>query len=58
LSNILQLLEETEAEKARADQERDNPSTRELGELRMQLVRDRHKLLGLLKRQKAPGASY
>jgi len=58
LSNILQLWEETEAEKVRADQERHDPSTRELGELRMQLVRDRHKLLGLLKRQKEPNSAY
>jgi hypothetical protein len=58
LSYILQLLQETEAERVRADQERQDPSTRDLGELRMQLVRDRHKLLGLLKRQKDPNSSY
>jgi hypothetical protein len=48
-------LEETEGERVRARQELENPTTRELGELRMKLVHDRHKFLDLLKRSHDPG---
>jgi len=43
-------MEETEEERNRARQELEDPTTRELGELRLRLARDRHKFLDLLKR--------
>jgi hypothetical protein len=50
LWSILQLMEETQAERVRAHLELEDASTRELGELRLRLVHDRHKFLDLLKR--------
>jgi hypothetical protein len=55
LWSILRLMEETQAEKLRAHEELENPATRELGELRLRLVYDRHKFLDLLKRSQDPG---
>jgi hypothetical protein len=43
-------MEETQAERVRAHLELEDASTRELGELRLRLVHDRHKFLDLLKR--------
>lgn len=51
LGSIFQLIEETKAERVRANRELANPSTREIGELRMQLARDRQKFLDLLRRR-------
>lgn len=43
-------MEETEEERDRARHELEDPTTRELGQLRLRLACDRHKFLDLLKR--------
>jgi hypothetical protein len=51
LSSILRLMQETEEERAKAREELEDPTTRDLGELRLRLAYDRHKFLDLLKRR-------
>jgi hypothetical protein len=51
--SISQLIQETKAERDRAGRELANPTTRELGELRLRLAHDRQKFLDLLKISKA-----